>query len=133
MLIKQFNWKILFKIIDNTKPDFSYIHVYRVKVYVLKNKIFCKNQFKSCMYIGFLIGYDSYNIYHIWLFFFKHVICIRDVTFIEDKFYKPDELDLGFVEDIENIMEYFEILLSRPVFKQEESDFDEKVLSYIYN
>ena len=57
----------------------------------------------------------------------------RNIIFIKDEFYKLDELDLGLVEDIEEIVEYFKILLSRPVFEQKESDFDEEELPYVYN
>ena len=130
---KQLNWKILFEIIDNAKPDLSYMHVYGAKTYVLKNKISCKDWFKSCIYINFLINYDLYNIYCIWFSSSKHVMCTRDITFIKNKFYKPNKLDLRFMEDVEKIMKYFEILLFRPVFEQEELDFDKKILSYIYN
>ena len=58
---------------------------------------------------------------------------IRDIIFIKDKFYKPDELDLRFIEDVEEIIKYFKILPSRPVSKQKELDSDKKILSYIYN
>ena len=58
---------------------------------------------------------------------------IRDVIFIKDKFYKSDKLDLGLIEDVKEIVEYFKILPSRPVFEQKKSDFDEKELSYVYD
>ena len=85
------------------------------------------------MYIGFLVNYDLCNIYYIWLFSFKHIIYIRDVIFIKNEFYKLNKLDLGFIKDVEKIMKYFEILLSRSVFEQEESDSDKEELSYIYD
>ena len=37
------------------------------------------------------------------------------------------------MKDIEEIVEYFKILLSRPVSEQKELDFDKKELPYIYN
>ena len=85
------------------------------------------------MYIDFLVGYDLCNIYYIWFFFSKYVMCIRDIIFIKNKFYKSDKLDLGFVEDVEKIIKYFKILLSRPVFEQKKLNFDEKELPYVYN
>ena len=61
-------------------------------------------------------------------------MCIRNIIFIKDKFYKPDKLDLGFIKDVEKIMEYFEILLSRSVSEQEKSDFNKKnYLIFIIN
>ena len=131
--IKQFNWKILFKITNNTKPDFNHIYIYRTKIYTLKNKVFYKDQLEFYIYIGFLINYDSHIIYHIWLLSSKCIIYIRDVTFIKDKFYKSDKLDLRFMKNIEEIIKYFEILSSRSVPEQKKSDFNKKKLSYIYN
>ena len=131
--IKWLNWKILFEITNNAKPDFSYIYVYGVKIYILRNKVSCKDWLESHVHIGFLVGYDSHNIYYIWLLSFKYIIHTRDIIFIKDKFYKPDELDLGFIKDVEKIVEYFKILPSRPVSEQEKSNFDKKKLSYIYN
>ena len=130
---KRFNWKIPFEITNNTKLDLSHIHVYKAKTYVLRNKIPCKNRFEFYIYIGFLVGYDLCNIYYIWFFSSKCVMRTKDVIFVEDEFYKPDKLDLGFVEDVEKIVKYFKILPSRPVFEQKESDSDEEVLPYIYN
>ena len=85
------------------------------------------------MHIDFLIGYNSRNIYYIWLFFSKYIMCTKDIIFVKDKFYKSDKLDLGFVENIKKIIKYFKILSSRPMSEQKESDFDKKILFYIYN
>ena len=60
-------------------------------------------------------------------------MCIKDIIFIKNEFYKLDELDLRFVEDVKEIMEYFEILLSRSVSEQEELDFNKEELPYIYD
>ena len=133
ILIKWFNWKILFKIINNIKSNLNYIHIYKTKAYVLRNKIFYKDQLKPYIYISFLIGYDSHNIYHIWLPSSKHIIHTKDIIFIKDKFYKSDKLDLRFVEDIKKIIKYFKILLSRSVSEQKKLDSDEKILPYVYN
>ena len=60
-------------------------------------------------------------------------MCIKDVTFIKNKFYKSDKLNLRFMKNIKEIVKYFKILLSRPVFEQKKSDFNKKKLLYIYN
>ena len=109
------------------------MHIYEIKIYILRNKVFYKDQFKSCAYISFLVNYDLCNIYYIWFFFSKCVMCIKDVIFIKNKFYKPDKLDLGFVENVEKIIKYFKILLSRLVPEQKKLNFDEKELSYVYD
>ena len=58
---------------------------------------------------------------------------IKDIIFIKNEFYKSDELNLRLIKDIEKIMKYFKILLSRPVFEQKKSDSDKKKLPYVYN
>ena len=115
ILIKQFNWKTLFEITDNVKPDLNYMHVYGAKAYILKNKVFCKDRLEFHMYIDFLVDYDSCNIYYIWLSSFKCIMRTRDIIFIKDKFYKSDKLDLGFVKNIIKIIKYFKILSFKSV------------------
>ena len=115
------------------KLDLNHIYIYKTKIYILRNKVSCKDQLKPHIYIDFLVDYDLYNIYYIWFFSFKRVMCTKDIIFIKNKFYKLDKLNLKLMKDIKKIMKYFKILLSRPVFKQEKSDFDKEKLSYIYN
>ena len=76
------------------------------------------------MHIDFLVNYNLCNIYYIWFFSSKHVMYIRNVIFIKDKFYKLDKLNLRFIENIKKIVEYFKILLSRSISKQKELNFN---------
>lgn len=43
----------------------------------------CKLDFKS--HIGFLVGYESTNIYRVWVPYKKKVVSVQDVIFDEDK------------------------------------------------
>jgi len=58
-------------------------------------------------YIGYLVGYDSSNIFRIWVPHRKRVIRARDVNFDETKRYNPDEastrLDVGVRQQIDKI------------------------------
>ena len=60
-------------------------------------------------------------------------MCIRNIIFIKNKFYKLDKLDLKLIKDIKKIVKYFKILSSRLVPEQKELDSDKKKLFYIYN
>lgn len=48
-------------------------------------------------YLGHLVGYNSNNIFKIWVPNKNLVIRTRDVTFNDKKFYNPTDLDLGSI------------------------------------
>jgi hypothetical protein len=50
--------------------------------------------------IGYLVGYDSSNIYRIWIPSQIRVIRTKDVTFDHNRFYDPVELDIGHLLDM---------------------------------
>jgi hypothetical protein len=58
-----------------------------------------------------LVGYDSTNIYRIWIPSQEKVICTRDVSFDEDLFYDPAELDLGHLlrEEVKQVIEILDL------------------------
>ena len=47
------------------------------------------------VHIGYLIGYDSINIFHIWIPSNQCIISTWDVTFDESLFYNPQAPDLA--------------------------------------
>ena len=58
-------------------------------------------------HIGYLVGYDSTNIYRIWIPSRNKVVRIRDVTFKDNLFYNPSQPDLGHIlrEEVEQTIE----------------------------
>ena len=64
-------------------------------------------------YVGYLVGYDSTNIWRIWIPSQRKVICTRDVRFDEMKKYNPKEAKANEVEHIrekiDEIIEKIEI------------------------
>jgi hypothetical protein len=79
-------------------------------------------------HIGYLVGYNSTNIYRIWIPSKKKVIAIWDVTFNESLFYDSKEADLGHqIREIDEVIEVFEV----PRYQQQElnddSDMDSDV------
>ena len=77
-------------------------------------------------YIGYLVGYDSTNIFRIWIPSFKKVIRTRDVKFNDDVFYYLSDLDVGSVlrEHLEDLIKTLSLL----EYKVKEVD---KVFDYI--
>lgn len=77
----------------NQKPNLAHIVQYGPKVYPTEIYIPRREKGRAKAQIGFLVGYDSTNIYHIWIPSQRKVVRTRDVTFNEDSKYQPHELD----------------------------------------
>ena len=58
-------------------------------------------------HIGYLVGYNSTNIYHIWILSTSIVIAVRDVTFDESTQYNTNDVltDEQLCQHVENIMQ----------------------------
>lgn len=86
--------------------------MYGCRAYPLKKKIPRTQKLEPRAHIGYLVGYDSTNIYRIWIPSEGKVVRTRDVSFDEERFYDPSELGLGHVlrEEIENIVEFIGLL-----------------------
>ena len=61
-------------------------------------------------YIGYLVGYDSRNIFRIWILSRNQVIRIRDVTFDEKTFYTPSDINIGLLVPEVQLEEIADIL-----------------------
>ncbi len=61
--------------------------------------------------MGYLVGYDSTNIYRIWVPSRGKVIRTRDVTFQKKLFYDPRELDSGHImtTELDQIVEIIDM------------------------
>lgn len=55
--------------------------MFGAKVYVRIDGLKKSNKMASHAHIGYLVGYQSYNIWHIWLPASGKVISVRDVQF----------------------------------------------------
>ena len=87
------------------KPQLHHLKAYGCKVYVLiKSKDDAdrpskRQKLDAKVHIGFLVGYESTNIYRIWIPHKRKVISARDVIFNEDEVWdqkpirlSPDEI-----------------------------------------
>jgi hypothetical protein len=63
--IRKLKWKTPFEAIKKEKPRFAYMHVYSYRAYPLNHHIPRKNKLDPQAHIGYLVEYDSTNIYRI--------------------------------------------------------------------
>lgn len=116
---KALNWKTPYEMIMNRRPDISHIRIYGCRAYPLKRDIQRTRKLESRAYIGYLVGYESSNIFRIWLPKQMKVIATRDVTFNEDLFYDPNDQNFADSEAIKTV----EIL---DIHTDDEADTDEE-------
>lgn len=81
------SWKTPFEKVTGNKPYLSHLRMYGYKAYVLKHHIPRKQKLEPRAHIGYLVGYDSTNIFRIWIPSRHKVICSRDVFFDEQSLY----------------------------------------------
>ncbi|KFA77090.1 hypothetical protein S40288_10397 [Stachybotrys chartarum IBT 40288] len=82
---------------DDLRPDWNGIYVYGCRAYPLhpsREMNIDRRAFKTSPrgLIGYLVGYDSSNIYRIWVPRLQKVIRTRNVTFNEHIFYSKEEV-----------------------------------------
>jgi hypothetical protein len=136
---RQLDWKTPLEVlhqltkIPHSPPSIAHLQVYGARAYPLINKIPKTEKLKSRAHIGYLVGYDSTNIFRIWIPSKKQVIRTRDVTFDEMLFYDPGTLDITQQLQIEaeQVIEVVDMASSQPLIDRlnldidTESDFDQ--------
>ena len=60
---KKHEWKTSFEMATDKKPNLAHIIQYEAKAYPLDKNISRKEKMRSKAHIGFLVGYDSTNIF----------------------------------------------------------------------
>ena len=107
---RSLKWKTPFESLQKYKPRLSHIKPYGSKAYPLVKKIPRTLKMDERAFIGYLVGWDSTNIYRIWIPSLSRVIRTRDVRFGTEK-YRPDDLDLASLlqEDSTAIIEFLSI------------------------
>src|SRR4051794_35747490 len=81
---RQLGWKTPFEALHGRKPDLSHLHIYGCKSFYLLHKIPRKDKLLPRAHIGYLVGYDSTNIFRIWRPDKSRVIRVRDVKFDDE-------------------------------------------------
>ena len=105
------------------KPLFHHLRAYDCKVYTLiKSKsdphYSCKQQkLDARAYIRFLVGYESTNIYRIWILHKIKVISVQDVIFDKNKIYdgKPIVRTSDKIRELNKAIEIVEVPPSKEI------------------
>lgn len=79
-----------------------HLKAYGCKAYVHKHNTKQLDRLDAKAHIGYLVGYESTNIYRIWIPVLSRVVATRDVVFDEDSIYDPS---IAHLQDIERISE----------------------------
>ena len=95
--INQLGWKSPFEVVHGVKPSYAHLHIFGCRAYALDKNISSSKKLNSRAHLGHLVGYDSTNIFRIWIPSKNKVLRTRDATFDDEKFYDPKELDLGAI------------------------------------
>lgn len=100
--------------------------MYECRAYALKRHIWKKQKLDARADIGYLMGYDSSNIFLIWLSGKNKIIATRDVQFNETRVYNPDDIDANVRarDQIESQLEVLQLSIG--------SGVDQKEMSFIY-
>jgi hypothetical protein len=104
---KALGWKTPYEALTKQKPDLSHLHVFGCRSYPHIKNIPRKQKLEPRAHLGYLVDYDSTNIYRTWVPSLERVLRTRDVTFDESKLYDPHDLDIGYAlsEEIAKIVE----------------------------
>jgi reverse transcriptase-like protein/Pol polyprotein len=86
------------EIAGRRQPQLAHLKAYGCKAYVMtadaKQKKKRLQKLNSRAHIGYLVGYDSTNIFRVWIPHRGEVISSRDVIFDEDEFFDGKKVDL---------------------------------------
>jgi hypothetical protein len=128
---RQLKWKTPVKALIGYTPNLAHLYVYDCRAYPLNKGIPRRQKLDPRAYIDYLIGYDSSNIYRIWIPSKEKVIRTRDVTFNEQLFYDPAEIDLGYIlrEETEQLVEILDLPSTAPTHADITQLTDEDLLN----
>jgi len=115
--VKRLGWKTPFEAVKKEKLRYAHMHVYGCRAYPLDHYIPRRQKLEPRAHIGYLVGYDSTNIYRIWIPSRDKVIRTRDVTFNNNLLYKPIDLDIGakLEEHVDKLIEALELPEEQPI------------------
>lgn len=91
--------------VTNPKPRIAHLRTYGCRDYSLIYKIPKKQKLRPRAQIGYLIGYQSSNIFRIWIPQEHKVIATRDVRFDESRRYDPDDMRSALSEHVEELLQ----------------------------
>ena len=75
-------WKTPYEIVHGRKPTVAHLAAIGSRAYVLNTKLMRGEKLASRTLVGQLVGYDSTNIYRVWMPTLQRVVRTRDVVFL---------------------------------------------------
>ena len=92
--MKKHGWKTPYELVTGKQPNLKHLRLFGCKAYAHIKHIPRKQKLAERAHIGFLVGYDSTNIFRIWIPLKRKIIRTRDILFDENSSYDPSEPDL---------------------------------------
>ncbi|KAI0991235.1 hypothetical protein K3495_g16952, partial [Podosphaera aphanis] len=123
---KKLGWKTPFECVHGYKPPLSHLDIIGSKVYALKKNIPRLDKLLARAHIGYLVGWESTNIYKVWVPSLAKVINTRDVLIDSGNIYDPEDLDVAALNqtadyDIVKALEWPSLVKDSPVQHEEDS------------
>jgi hypothetical protein len=87
--VESLGWKTPYEVVRGQKPSAAHLNVVGAQAYVLNNKLKRGEKLESRALIGQLVGYDSTNIYRVWMPALGRVLRTRDVVFMSNDRTEP--------------------------------------------
>jgi hypothetical protein len=94
---RKLGWKTPYEGVKNKKPRLAHLHPFGCKAYALQKHIPKLEKLNPRAHVGYFVGYDSTNIFRIWIPSKNTVIRTRDVTFDHTSFYDPRDVDTSLI------------------------------------
>ena len=90
------------------------------KAYVLDRSVKKGDKLASRTLVGYLVGYDSTNIFRIWIPSKERVVRMRDVVFVKDKLFKDENPPEKLSEEAERLIEVLDMPEPRTLIEIED-------------
>jgi hypothetical protein len=127
-VVDKLDWKTPFESVKGYQPNYSHLHVFGCKAYALDHHIPRSRKLDPRAHVGYLVGYDSTNIFRIWIPTKGKVIRTRDVTFDHKSLYNPYDIDaasaLRVAESQVQLIELPEAQSAGGVMQEDDEVFD---------
>jgi hypothetical protein len=129
--IKKLGWKTPWEMVTGKKPDVSHLHKLGSKAYALDKHIDKKDKLQARAHIGYLVGYDSTNIFRVWIPSKRKIIRTRDVIFDENSTYTTYDADKYLLQEATvETYDYSPLRINNASEVQEEESDPEGLITY---
>jgi hypothetical protein len=106
--VESLGWRTPYEVVRGQKPSATHLNVVGARAYVLNNKVKRGEKLESRALIGQLVGYDSTNIYRVWMPALGRVLRTRDVVFMSNNGTEPVYPDRQTLREVVTILDVLE-------------------------